>query len=163
MKGRAALRTDQTKSSQPNSSVPGRGAGMRILVTGGAGFIGSHLCERLIERGDHVTCFDNFDPYYDPDLKLQNLEAILRHPSFTLVRGNIVDAGLLRDVMEEQRIERIVHLAARAGVRPSLEEPSLYQEVNVAGTTHVREAARKSGIRSVVMASSSSVYGANTK
>ena len=134
-----------------------------ILVTGGAGFIGSHLCERLIERGDRVTCFDNFDPYYDPDRKLRNLEPIRHHPNFTLVRGNIVDGGMLQDVMAEHRIGRVVHLAARAGVRPSLEEPSLYQEVNVAGTTNVLEAARKSGIRSVVMASSSSVYGANTK
>jgi UDP-glucuronate 4-epimerase len=143
MKGRVALRT--------------------ILVTGGAGFIGSHLCERLIERGDRVTCFDSFDPYYDPDRKLRNLEAILDDPHFTLVRGNIVNGGLLQDVMQEHRVDRVVHLAARAGVRPSLEEPALYQEVNVAGTTNVLEAARKSNIRSVILASSSSVYGANTK
>lgn len=137
--------------------------GRNLLVTGGAGFIGSHLCERLIERGDRVTCFDNFDPYYDPDRKMRNLEGVFGHSRFKLVRGNIVDGGLLQDVMAEHAVDGVVHLAARAGVRPSLEEPALYQEVNVGGTANVLEAARKSGIRSVVMASSSSVYGANTK
>src|SRR6185436_19682578 len=86
-----------------------------ILVTGGAGFIGSHLCERLIERGDRVTCFDNFDPYYDPDRKMRNLESVLGNPNFKLVRANIVDMGTLLDVMEQQRIDSVVHLAARAG------------------------------------------------
>lgn len=134
-----------------------------ILVTGGAGFIGSHLCERLIERGDRVTCFDNFDPYYDPVRKERNIASLGGHPRFKLVRGSIVDAAHLEEILEKHRVDGVVHLAARAGVRPSLEQPAAYQEVNVTGTTNVLEAARKAGIRSVVLASSSSVYGANTK
>ncbi len=134
-----------------------------ILVTGGAGFIGSHLCTRLIARGDCVVCYDSFDPYYDPADKERNLASIKADPCFTLVRADIRDAGRLERALKEYAVSHVVHLAARAGVRPSLEEPVLYQEVNVAGTTNVLEAAHKAGIRSVVMASSSSVYGANTK
>ena len=134
-----------------------------VLVTGGAGFIGSHLCERLVQRGDRVVCYDNFDPYYDVGIKERNLAALVDTPGFTLVRGDIREAGRLTEVLRETGADHVVHLAALAGVRPSLESPALYQEVNVAGTTNVLEAARKAGIRSVVMASSSSVYGANEK
>jgi UDP-glucuronate 4-epimerase len=134
-----------------------------VLVTGGAGFIGSHLCERLIGRGDCVVCYDSFDPYYEPWRKEQNLAAIRRDPCFNLVRGDIRDAEQLDKVMTHFAVSHVVHLAARAGVRPSLEEPALYQQVNVCGTTNVLEAARRVGIGQVVMASSSSVYGANTK
>jgi len=134
-----------------------------VIVTGGAGFIGSHLCERLVRRGDRVVCYDNFDPYYDAAVKERNLAALGGVPGFTLVRGDVREAGRLTEVLREQGASHVVHLAALAGVRPSLESPALYQEVNVAGTTNVLEAARKAGIGSVVMASSSSVYGANEK
>ena len=134
-----------------------------VLVTGGAGFIGSHLCERLIARGDRVVCYDNFDPYYAPAVKERNLAALAGAPGFTLVRGDVREADRLTEVVRETGAGHIVHLAALAGVRPSLESPARYQEVNVGGTTNVLEAARKTGIPSVVMASSSSVYGANEK
>jgi len=133
-----------------------------ILVTGGAGFIGSHVCERLLARGERVVCYDNFDPYYDPAVKERNLAHIREHPGFALVRADILDAGRLAVVLKGHEIDRIIHLAARAGVRASLREPTLYQQVNVGGTTNILEAARQAGIRSVVLASSSSVYGANT-
>lgn len=135
----------------------------KVLVTGGAGFIGSHLCEALTERGDQVVCYDNLDPYYSPTRKTQNLLGVSSDPNFTLVLGDIRDAERLSAVLERCEITHVVHLAARAGVRPSLEQPTLYQDVNVGGTTTVLECARLAGVRSVVMASSSSVYGANTK
>jgi UDP-glucuronate 4-epimerase len=135
----------------------------RVLVTGGAGFIGSHLCERLLDRGDSVVCLDSFDPYYAPEIKERNLAAMRDHPRFGLVRGDIRDTACLEETIRDRSVRHIVHLAARAGVRPSLNAPALYQEVNVCGTINVLEAARQAGIGSVVLASSSSVYGANTK
>jgi UDP-glucuronate 4-epimerase len=135
---------------------------MRFLVTGGAGFIGSHLCERLVEAGHGVVCLDNFDAYYDPKIKERNLEGLSRNSSFRLVRGDILDWSLLENVFED-RYDAVVHLAARAGVRPSIENPRLYQKVNVEGTVNLLEWSAKKEIPKFIMASSSSVYGNNVK
>jgi UDP-glucuronate 4-epimerase len=133
----------------------------RFLVTGAAGFIGSHLCERLVGRGDEVTGLDNFDPFYDPSRKERNLAALLASPRFRLVRGDIRDATLLSRLVPGS--DAVVHLAARAGVRPSIRDPGLYQRVNVEGTLTLLEACRAHGVGRFVFASSSSVYGGNTK
>ena len=136
---------------------------MRILLTGGAGFIGSHLAEKLLERGDEVVCLDNFNDYYDPAVKRRNIAAVLEHPAYTLVEGDILDERLLDDVFEGHAFDAIVHLAARAGVRPSIQQPLLYEQVNVRGTQLLLEQARKHEIPKFIFASSSSVYGANKK
>jgi UDP-glucuronate 4-epimerase len=135
-----------------------------ILVTGGAGFIGSHLVERLLGRGDRVVALDNFDTFYDPAIKRRNIAAALqRHADrFTLVEGDLRDAAALDAVFTSHPIDAVVHLAARAGVRPSIEDPLLYDEVNVRGTGLVLEACRRHGTRRVVFGSSSSVYGNST-
>jgi UDP-glucuronate 4-epimerase len=142
------------------SGGPGDGA---VLVTGAAGFIGSHTVERLLARGERVVGLDNFDPFYDPAIKRTNLAAASRDPRFTLVEGDIRDAALLEALFAKEPVRAVIHLAARAGVRPSVEEPALYADVNVRGTTVVLEAARRAGVPKVVYASSSSVYGGNTK
>lgn len=130
------------------------------LVTGGAGFIGSHLVDRLLEEGWRVTVVDNFDPFYEPAIKEQNIAAHLEHPSYSLYRLDIRDlVGLRAELANDYDV--IVHLAAKAGVRPSIEDPIAYQEVNVAGTQNMLEFARERGIKQFVFASSSSVYGVN--
>jgi len=131
---------------------------VRVIVTGGAGFIGSHLVERLLGGGHEVACLDNFDAYYDPGLKRENLLPALASPRFRLVEGDIRDAGALEQALATGG-EALVHLAARPGVRPSLEQPEVYARINVEGTISVLEGARRHGIRRVVFASSSSVYG----
>ncbi len=137
---------------------------MNVLVTGGAGFIGSHLCERLLREGHAVWAFDDLNPFYDPRLKQQNLRAIqsLAKP-FEFVHGDITDRAALEDLFGSVHFDQVIHLAARAGVRPSLVEPALYQRVNVEGTVNVLEAARTHGVRKLILASSSSVYGVNSK
>lgn len=135
----------------------------KILVTGGAGFIGSHLIERLLAEGRHIVCLDNFNDYYDPAVKRRNLKAFGAHENFTLIEGDILDAGLLADIFGRETIAEIVHLAARAGVRPSLADPLLYEQVNCVGTLNLLERARQSGVRHFVFGSSSSVYGTNAK
>lgn len=130
-----------------------------ILVTGGAGFIGSHLVERLLNEGRRVICIDNLDPYYKPSLKLANVEPFLAGPGFKLLRLDIRHREKLLKAFQEEPIDAVVHLAARPGVRRSLEEPSLYTQVNVLGTTNVLEASRLAGVRRIIFASSSSVYG----
>jgi len=136
-----------------------------ILVTGGAGFIGSHLCEGLLERGTAVIGFDNFDSYYDPQIKIRNVQRIQgKYPSsFNLLTGDIRNPEHLRDVFQENPIDSVVHLAARAGVRPSLADPLLYQDVNIRGTLMLLEACREHGVKRFVFASSSSVYGENQR
>lgn len=131
----------------------------RSLVTGGAGFIGSHLCEALIAGGEEVVCLDNFDPFYDPAIKRRHLRSLLAHPRFQLVEGDIRDLPLLERLFAEQRFDRVYHLAAKAGVRPSLLEPLLYEEVNVRGTLHLLEVCRRHRVEQFLFASSSSVYG----
>jgi UDP-glucuronate 4-epimerase len=127
------------------------------LVTGAAGFIGSHLCEALVERGDEVIGVDNFDPFYARAVKEQNLEGLRRAPGF-----RFVEADLVRRALPLDDVAVVVHLAARPGVRPSLEDPAAYTDLNVTGTARVLDATRRAGVRRVVLASSSSVYGATT-
>lgn len=132
---------------------------MRILLTGAAGFIGSNLVDRLLASGHEILGLDNFNDFYDPRLKARNLKSAQTLPNFELVRGDILDTELLRTLFAEFRPERVVHLAAWAGVRPSIERPALYQKVNVEGTTNLLERCRLDGVKHFVFASSSSVYG----
>lgn len=133
---------------------------MRTLVTGAAGFIGSHVVDRLLEAGDEVTGLDNFDPFYPEAAKRANLAGALRAPRFLLVEADIRDRGAMLRLVQECAPDRIVHLAARAGVRPSIEGPAEYADVNVLGTVHLLEAAcRLAAKPRFVYASSSSVYG----
>jgi UDP-glucuronate 4-epimerase len=136
---------------------------MTILVTGGAGFIGSHLCEHLVAGGHRVVCLDNFDHFYDPKIKEQNVADLLKSEAFQLVRGDIRDAALLKNIFEKNELEYVVHLAAKAGVRPSILEPLEYMSVNVDGTVALLEAARQAGVRRFLFGSSSSVYGNQAK
>lgn len=133
---------------------------MNILVTGGAGFIGSHVVDRLLAEGQNVTVVDNFDPFYDPQTKEANVAAHLRHPNCTLHCLDICDLASLRQTLAGD-FDAIVHLAAKAGVRPSIEDPVAYQEVNVRGTQNMLELAREWKTPQFVFASSSSVYGVN--
>lgn len=132
---------------------------MQILVTGGAGFIGSHLVERLLGRGDDVVALDNFNDYYDPALKERNLGDVREHERLHVERGDIRDVDLLDRLFATRGFDVVVHLAARAGVRPSLVDPLLYEDVNCRGTLNVLEQCRRHGVNRMVMASSSSVYG----
>lgn len=137
---------------------------MKVLLTGAAGFIGSHLAERLCSRGDTVVGFDNFDPFYPRAVKERNLERLRSDSRFSLVEGDLTsDADLERAFAAAGSVDGVVHLAALAGVRPSLEQPVRYADVNVTGTTRLLEHARKSGVGRVVFASSSSVYGAKSE
>lgn len=137
---------------------------MNFLVTGGAGFIGSHVCERLLLAGHAVWAFDDLNPFYDPALKRANIRDLqsLAKP-FEFVQGDITDRAALDELFAGVRFDQMIHLAARAGVRPSLREPALYQRVNVEGTVNLLEAARQNGVKKVTLASSSSVYGVNAK
>jgi UDP-glucuronate 4-epimerase len=137
---------------------------MNFLVTGGAGFIGSHVCERLLLSGHAVWAFDDLNPFYDPQLKRRNLSVLhsLARP-FEFVHGDLTNRTAVDELLGSVKFDQIIHLAARAGVRPSLEEPALYQRVNVEGTVNLLEAARASGVRKIAIASSSSVYGVNSK
>lgn len=132
-----------------------------ILVTGAAGFIGSHLCERLLADGRRVVGLDSFDSFYDPKIKRANIAGCLTNSSFRLVEGDIRDAEVVAAALKG--CDLVVHLAARAGVRPSIEDPLLYQDVNVRGTNVILETMRKLGMKKLVFASSSSVYGNNKK
>lgn len=166
---------------------------MNYLVTGGAGFIGSHVCERLLRAGHAVTVLDDLNPFYDPALKRRNLDELQRaalrpagspdlapalnlypstkgaevgrdaRPTFEFVQADLTDAAGVLELFRRGRFDQVIHLAARAGVRPSLAEPALYQRVNVEGTVNLLEAARLTGVRKLVLASSSSVYGVNAK
>ena len=134
-----------------------------ILVTGSAGFIGSHLCEKLLELGYGVICIDNFDDYYDPKVKEKNLKVCLKDPRFKLDITDVGDFHELEKIFEKNKISKIVHLAAKAGVRASLKNPEKYREVNVNGTLNLLELARKFNIKKFIFGSSSSVYGTNKK
>ncbi len=136
-----------------------------ILVTGGAGFIGSHLCERLLSDGVKVICLDNFDPFYDPNIKIKNTEAVTKKfpDLFELVTGDIRNPEHLKGIFQKTKVDFVVHLAARAGVRPSIADPLLYQDVNIRGTIVLLEACKEHGIQNFIFASSSSVYGENQR
>jgi len=160
---------------------------MNFLVTGGAGFIGSHVCERLLRDGHSVWAFDDLNNHYDPQLKRRNLREVQavaggcavaaghrRRGSaaatkledcrpFEFVHGDITDRAALDGIFSSVKFDQVIHLAARAGVRPSLADPALYQRVNVEGTVNVLEAARTNGVKKIIIASSSSVYGMNSK
>jgi UDP-glucuronate 4-epimerase len=158
---------------------------MNFLVTGGAGFIGSHVCERLLHDGHRVWAFDDLNNFYDPQFKQHNLREIQavaggcaaaaahrqRNSAaatrselpFEFVCGDITDRAALDKIFSSVKFDQVIHLAARAGVRPSLAEPALYQRVNVEGTVNVLEAARRAGVKKITIASSSSVYGLNSR
>ncbi len=131
----------------------------KILVTGGAGFIGSHLSERLLRLGHEIVILDDFNDYYAPAIKRRNLDSVRAAGKVDLVEGDIRDAALVRETFRTGRFDVLVHLAARAGVRPSLQDPVLYEEVNGRGTILLLEACREFGVRKILFASSSSVYG----
>ncbi len=135
-----------------------------VLVTGAAGFIGSHLCEALLARGDQVVGVDSFDPFYDRAMKQANLDEVReRGGAFAFHELDLNNADSLARVMSDTRPETVVHLAAKAGVRPSIADPTGYAHANVTATSSVMERAREAGVRRLVMASSSSVYGNNEK
>jgi UDP-glucuronate 4-epimerase len=135
-----------------------------LLVTGGAGFIGSHLVDHLLATNDwQVTVVDDFNNFYDPRIKRQNIQAHLANPRYRLAEADIRDRPALESVFAEQDFDCIVHLAARAGVRPSLSQPGLYAETNINGTLNLLELARLRNIKQFVFGSSSSVYGINAK
>lgn len=135
---------------------------MNVLVTGGAGFIGSHLVGRLLEQGDNVITVDNFDPFYDRTIKESNIAEHRKHDNYRLIEVDIRNLDALRNtITEDEEIDVIVHLAAKAGVRPSVEDPVGFQDVNVMGTQNMLELAREKEVKQFVFASSSSVYGTN--
>ncbi|MBI2453278.1 GDP-mannose 4,6-dehydratase [Candidatus Peregrinibacteria bacterium] len=136
---------------------------MKILITGGAGFIGSHTTRLLLERGDKVVCVDNLNNYYSPAQKRKNITPFQGNTAFKMYKEDIVEYEKLKQIFKEEKPDKIIHLAARVGVRPSMEQPFLYEEVNVRGTLNVLELARHFAIQNLIVASSSSVYGNNKK
>jgi len=130
---------------------------MRILVTGGAGFIGSHLVEALLRGGHRVSVLDDFNDFYDPAIKEKNIASVVK--DVLVHRIDLRNDNAVRDVFHREKFETIIHLAARAGVRPSIAHPQLYYDANVNGTLHLLEAARVTGVERFIFASSSSVYG----
>ncbi|MBI2870612.1 MAG: GDP-mannose 4,6-dehydratase [Candidatus Omnitrophica bacterium] len=152
----------ESNSTTPASRFPlpaSRSERETILVTGGAGFIGSHLCESLLTDGFRVVVVDDFNGYYDPLVKRRNIQACLGRDGFVLFEGDIQDPDLLSRVFSQERIDRIVHLAARAGVRPSVADPVLYERVNGIGTLRLLDWAVRARVRNFLFGSSSSVYG----
>jgi len=135
-----------------------------ILITGGAGFIGSHLVDHLLSEGGwRVTVIDDFNDFYEPVIKQENVRSHLENPNYALQKADIRYQSALRNIFSENQFDSIVHLAARAGVRPSLQQPLLYAETNINGTLNLLELAREHNIKQFVFGSSSSVYGANAK
>jgi len=132
-----------------------------VLITGVAGFIGSHLAQRLLSSGYSVIGMDNFDNYYPVSIKRDNIRLLEKEPDFQLIEGDIRDISILRSLFTEQSINSVIHLAARAGVRPSVEFPLLYQDINVRGTLNLLQECCRIGVNKFIFASSSSVYGIN--
>src|SRR6266851_4370446 len=135
----------------------------RVVLTGGAGFIGSHLAEALLRRGNQLTIVDSLDEFYSPAWKQANLEEIRRAGCFQFFPADICDAERLREILSKARPDLVIHLAARAGVRPSIEQPRLYERVNVAGTLNLLELCRELKVPKFIFGSSSSVYGATSR
>src|SRR6478736_5457106 len=136
---------------------------MRILVTGAAGFIGFHTASRLLDRGDQVVGLDNMSPYYDLSLKEARLAHLKGRNGFSFIKADLADREIVDAVFAEEKPERVVHLAAQAGVRYSLDHPHAYIDANITGTLNVLEGCRHHGVEHLVYASSSSVYGANRR
>ncbi|MCU0494629.1 MAG: GDP-mannose 4,6-dehydratase [Chloroflexaceae bacterium] len=136
---------------------------MTYLITGGAGFVGSHLADALLARGERVVCVDNFNGYYTPERKRRNLAAALEQPGFTLVEADIRDSAALEQVFSDYKPTHVAHLAAMAGVRASIAQPAIYEAVNVGGTLTILDLARRFAVENLVVASTSSVYGQTTK
>ena len=136
---------------------------MKLLLTGAAGFIGFHTARRLLERGDEVVGLDNLNDYYDPALKEARLAILREYPRFTFVKLDLADRAGMEALFAREGFQRVVHLAAQAGVRYSLTNPHVYVDSNVTGTLHVLEGCRHNKVEHLVFASTSSVYGANTK
>lgn len=132
---------------------------MKVLITGGAGFIGSTLADKLLSEGNKVVVIDNFNDYYSPELKEANVEVNENNVNYKLYRGDICDRELVDNVFAENSIDKVVHIAARAGVRPSLEDPLEYIRSNIDGTINILEKMKKYHVKKIVFASSSSVYG----
>lgn len=135
---------------------------LNILVTGAAGFIGFHVSKYLMDRGDSVVGIDNINDYYDPRIKMSRLEMLEKYESFSFVKVDVADKDRMEQIFKENRFDAVVHLAAQAGVRYSLENPHVYMESNIVGFLNILEGVRHNDINHLVYASSSSVYGANT-
>ncbi len=136
---------------------------MKILITGAAGFIGSHVADALLERGDEVTAIDNFNDYYSQKSKRSNIKQAENNKNYTLFEADILNRDKIRTIFEQTTPGKVIHLAARAGVRPSLENPQLYADVNIKGLINMLELAKEFKIQNFISGSSSSVYGANKK
>lgn len=136
---------------------------MSILVTGGAGFIGSHVCKKLLQDGKKVLCIDDFNDFYAPQIKRNNITPYINSENFTLLEGDIRDYTFLKNCFKKYNFREIIHLAARAGVRPSIQNPLLYSEVNITGTLNLLELSKEYKIENFIFGSSSSVYGNNKK
>jgi UDP-glucuronate 4-epimerase len=136
---------------------------LKLLVTGAAGFIGFHTAQRLLERGDEVVGLDNLNAYYDPDLKAARLDILRRHPAFRFVKMDVADREAMDELFRVEKFQRVVHLAAQAGVRYSIINPHVYVQSNITGFLHVIEGCRHNAVEHLVYASTSSVYGANTR
>jgi UDP-glucuronate 4-epimerase len=136
---------------------------MKILITGAAGFIGSHTCESLIKNGNSIIGVDNFDPFYSSKLKELNLEQLSQNSNFRFYKADIRDDKALNQIFSSNQVDVVIHLAAKAGVRPSIEAISEYYDVNINGTISLLESMRKNGIKKMLFASSSSIYGNNEK
>ena len=136
---------------------------MNLLITGGAGFIGSHLCEALLEKGHLVICIDNFNDYYDPRIKERNIEKCLKNKNFTLFRKDVTNLDELEEIFKKNKFEQIIHLAAAVGVRDSINRPFYFEEVNIKGTLNLLELCREFGLKKFIFISSSSIYGENEK
>lgn len=134
-----------------------------IVVTGGAGFIGSHMTRALLQRGERVIVLDDLNDFYDPEIKKANIAEFSAHANFRFVLGDIRDEKMVETLFDEVHPDVLLHLAARAGVRPSLKDPALYADVNVRGTAVLLHAAEKCGVKHAVLASSSSVYGSRSE
>ena len=134
-----------------------------ILVTGGAGFIGSLLIDNLLKKGDNIVCIDNLNEFYNPSIKKLNQVNHYEYEHYQFYEGDILDEGLVKSIFKKHDIEIVIHLAAMAGVRPSISNPSLYTEVNIIGTRIILDAMVESSVERLIFASSSSVYGNNKK
>ena len=132
---------------------------MNILITGGAGFIGSTLADKLLEKNNKIVVIDNFNDYYSPKLKEKNIKHNLENKNYKLYRGDICDKNLLSKIFEENKIDVVVHIAASAGVRPSIENPLSYVKNNIEGTVNILEVMKRKNVQRIVFASSSSIYG----